>query len=333
MSFLFFKSCVDERVLFLRELQRVERALETADEATLHLLRSINEAFDDDDAVRLDVHTRVAHEGAPHAIILHVPESAHLHSEAVVHVDCLDDGAERVCLHVHAWLLAWEVHFHHGVALGRHIRFVEGFGAFIRVAVHHDVLHACCRIVARPEELLAFLVAGQFLWSMEAAGKDLPGKVVGDFRVLVLEFFDESIHLRTRQEVDHFLFVVDAELLEVLQAWAVDGEHNLVHRELVTHEAHACSRVLCLIYVDLNDVTEYGEVGAEVFRLDLCDVERALTLRQAGHIGVKDIEESTTCRRLPSLVVEHDEHFVRTTAGLREELFLRAACQDEQAQY
>ena len=181
--------------------------------------------------------------------------------------------------------------------------------------------------------MLALLVGSQFLWSVEATGKGLPSKVVGHLRVLRLQFLDESVHLGSCQEVDDLLFVVDAELLEVLQTRTVDGEHNLVHRVLVSHEAHTCTAVLGLVYVDLNDVSEDAEVRAQVFRLDLCDVERALALWQARYVGIEDVEQSTTGRGFPRLVVEHDKHFVRTSASLREELLLRAASQEKQAQY
>ena len=172
--------------------------------------------------------------------------------------------------------------------------------------------------------MVAFLIAGQFLWSMETTGKDLPSKVVGHFRIFLFQFLDESIHFCASQKVYDFLFVVDAELFEVFLARAVDGEHNLVHRILVTHETHASTGILRLVDVHLNDIAEDTEVRTKVFWLNLCDVERALTLRQARYVSIENVEQGASCRSLPSLVVEHDKHLVWTSASLRKELFLLA---------
>ena len=65
----------------------------------------------------------------------------------------------------------------------------------------------------------------------------------------------------------------DAELPEVLQARAVNGEHNLIHSILIAHETHTGTGVLCLVDVDLNDIAEDTEVGIEIFRLNLCYME------------------------------------------------------------
>ena len=273
----------------------------------------------------------MADEGAAHAVVLHVPEAAGLHCIAVVHHDGLDGRAQCVGLHVHAGPLAGEVHLHDGVALGKHVFLVERLRALVGIAVHDDVLQPAGRVVARPEELFAFLEAGQFLGSMELAGEDLPCQVVGHLRVFLLQFLDEAVHLGARQEVNHLLLVVGAELLEVFFARAVDGEHNLVHSIFVAHEAHAGAGELCLVDVDLYDVAEDAEGLIQVLRLNLHDAERPFALRQIGHVGVEDVEEGASGGVVPGLVVEHDEHLVGASAGLREEVFLLAAGQKQQA--
>ena len=165
------------------------------------------------------------------------------------------------------------------------------------------------------------------------AGEDLPCQVVRHFRVFLLQFLDEAVHLGARQEVDDLLLVVGAELSQALLAGRVEGKHYLVHCRLVAHEVHAGARELRLVYVDLYDVAEDAEVRAEVLRLNLCDVEGALALRKAGYVGVEDVEQGAACRRVPQLVVEHHEYLVGAAAGLGEELLLRAAGQKQQARH
>ena len=106
----------------------------------------------------------------------------------------------------------------------------------------------------------------------------------------------------------------------------------LGHRILVAHEAHAGAGVLRLVDVHLYDVAEDAEVGVQVFRLNLRDVERAFALRQARHVGVEDVEQGASGWSVPCLFVEHDQHLVGSSAGLREDLLLRAAGQEQQAE-
>ena len=77
----------------------------------------------------------------------------------------------------------------------------------------------------------------------------------------------------------------------------------------IAHELHARLGVYRGVNVHLDDVAEDAEVRVEVFRLNLRDVERAFALRQAGHVGVEDVEQGATGRCVPSLFVEHDKVF------------------------
>ena len=225
----------------------------------------------------------------------------------------------------------WEVYLHDGVALGNHVLLVERLRPLVWVAVDADVLHSGSRVVACPEEVVSLLVLGKFLGGIKAAGEDLPSQVVCDLGVLFLQLLDEAVHLGACQEIDNLLLVVDAELAEVLQAGAVEGEHNLIHRKFVAHEVHTGAGELRLVDVDHDDVADDAERIAEVPRFDLHDAEGALALWQTGHIGVEDVEEGTSGRSFPGLLVHDDKHLIGAACCFGNEIFFLATGNEQHA--
>ena len=160
---------LEEGLLFVGESQRVKRAFKASHQSAFHLFRGIYEAFHHNYLVGFRVHSANAYEGTTHAIILHVPQSAGFHGKVLMDHNGLYHRTQGVCGHVHVGLFAGQVFFHYAVTLGQHIFFVEGFGTFVGITVHADILQAGCRIVAGPEEIIAFLVALQLLGSKELA--------------------------------------------------------------------------------------------------------------------------------------------------------------------
>ena len=176
---------------------------------------------------------------------------------------------QGVCGHVHVRLFAGQVFFHYAVTLGQHIFFVEGLGAFVGITVHADILQAGCRVVAGPEEIIAFLVALKFLGSKELALEHLPSQVVCGLGVFLLELFDEAVHLGLGEKVYNVLTVLGAELFQFIFRGAVDCQHNLVQRILVAYELHSGLRILCRVNVYPDDVAEDVERAVEIFLFHL----------------------------------------------------------------
>ena len=129
------------------------------------------------------------------------------------------------------------------------------------------------------------------------------------------QFLHQTVHFHFGQEIDDVLTVSLAEILEVFVGRTVDGQHDLIHGILVAHEFHSCLGELLAIDVHLDDIPEDVQVGAEVLRLNLRDVERALALGQSWHVCVQNVEECPSCGCLPSLCIHHHQYLIRSTAG------------------